>query len=200
MLEGEAIDRALAAMGDFADLVSPYLAGSLSRSGGAGERGGAAVPVRRGRVTGIAARGARARRGPGCGPGPIWQKPGPLTAGEWERVRLHPYHSERILCRSPFLAALDPGRNRPPRAARRLGLPPRCGRRLAHAGCAAARRGRRLPRDDRAAPAPRGALPRAGRRRRSAMRPAPAGSTPTPSARCSRRPGTRPRGSSGRRV
>jgi HD-GYP domain-containing protein (c-di-GMP phosphodiesterase class II) len=36
----------------------------------------------------------------------IWQKPGPLTPDEWERVRLHPYHSERILCRSPFLATL----------------------------------------------------------------------------------------------
>jgi HD-GYP domain-containing protein (c-di-GMP phosphodiesterase class II) len=33
---------------------------------------------------------------------------GPLTAGEWERVRLHPYYTERILSRSPFLAALAP--------------------------------------------------------------------------------------------
>jgi HD-GYP domain-containing protein (c-di-GMP phosphodiesterase class II) len=27
----------------------------------------------------------------------VWEKPGPLTSGEWEQVRLHPYHSERIL-------------------------------------------------------------------------------------------------------
>ena len=27
----------------------------------------------------------------------IWEKPGPLTSGEWEQVRLHAYHSERIL-------------------------------------------------------------------------------------------------------
>jgi HD-GYP domain-containing protein (c-di-GMP phosphodiesterase class II) len=27
----------------------------------------------------------------------VWAKPGPLTSGEWEQVRLHPYHSERIL-------------------------------------------------------------------------------------------------------
>ncbi|MGH2383242.1 MAG: HD domain-containing phosphohydrolase, partial [Candidatus Limnocylindria bacterium] len=27
----------------------------------------------------------------------VWEKPGPLTTGEWEQVRLHPYHSERIL-------------------------------------------------------------------------------------------------------
>ncbi len=38
----------------------------------------------------------------------IWQKPGPLTADEWERVRLHPYHTERVLGRSPFLAVLAP--------------------------------------------------------------------------------------------
>jgi HD-GYP domain-containing protein (c-di-GMP phosphodiesterase class II) len=27
----------------------------------------------------------------------VWEKPGPLTSGEWEQVRLHSYHSERIL-------------------------------------------------------------------------------------------------------
>ena len=36
----------------------------------------------------------------------IWHKPGPLAPDEWERVRLHAYHSERVLARSPFLAAL----------------------------------------------------------------------------------------------
>ena len=29
----------------------------------------------------------------------IWEKPGPLSAGEWERVRLHPYLTGRILSR-----------------------------------------------------------------------------------------------------
>jgi HD-GYP domain-containing protein (c-di-GMP phosphodiesterase class II) len=36
----------------------------------------------------------------------IWEKPGPLTRSEWEQVRLHPYHSERILSCSPALAPL----------------------------------------------------------------------------------------------
>src|SRR5918994_873583 len=35
-----------------------------------------------------------------------WQKPEPLSADEWEQVRLHPYHTERALSRSPFLSAL----------------------------------------------------------------------------------------------
>jgi HD-GYP domain-containing protein (c-di-GMP phosphodiesterase class II) len=36
----------------------------------------------------------------------IWEKPGPLTHLEWEAVRLHPYHGERILQRSDVLAPL----------------------------------------------------------------------------------------------
>ncbi len=36
----------------------------------------------------------------------IWGKPGPLTEGEWERVRLHPYYTERILTRSAALTPL----------------------------------------------------------------------------------------------
>ena len=39
-------------------------------------------------------------------PNGIWERPGPLTASDWEQVRLHPYHSERILARSPALASL----------------------------------------------------------------------------------------------
>jgi DNA-binding CsgD family transcriptional regulator len=39
-------------------------------------------------------------------PNGIWEKQGPLSAGEWERVRLHPYYSQRVLERSPALASL----------------------------------------------------------------------------------------------
>jgi HD-GYP domain-containing protein (c-di-GMP phosphodiesterase class II)/DNA-binding CsgD family transcriptional regulator len=41
-------------------------------------------------------------------PNGIWEKPGPLSAGEWEQVRLHAYHGERILSCSPVLAPLAP--------------------------------------------------------------------------------------------
>ena len=34
----------------------------------------------------------------------IWDKRGPLTAGEWERVRMHPYLTERMLRSSQALA------------------------------------------------------------------------------------------------
>lgn len=37
-------------------------------------------------------------------PNLVWDKPGPLNAAEWEQVRLHAYHTERLLDRSPALA------------------------------------------------------------------------------------------------
>jgi len=107
-LQGEEIEEALAAMGDFADLASPYLVG---HSAGVAELAAAAarlcrleakdlVGVRRGALVHDVGRVAIPAR--------IWQKAAPLTADEWERVRLHAYHSERVLCRSPFLATLAP--------------------------------------------------------------------------------------------
>jgi HD-GYP domain-containing protein (c-di-GMP phosphodiesterase class II) len=106
MLDGEAIDRALATMGDFADLISPYLTG---HSRGVAELATAAaascrldaietIALRRGALVHDLGRVA-------IGAG-TWQKPGPLTADEWEGVRLHPYHTERVLARSPLLSSL----------------------------------------------------------------------------------------------
>jgi HD-GYP domain-containing protein (c-di-GMP phosphodiesterase class II)/DNA-binding CsgD family transcriptional regulator len=36
-------------------------------------------------------------------PNSIWEKPAALNPSEWERVRLHPYHTERILSQCPVL-------------------------------------------------------------------------------------------------
>jgi HD-GYP domain-containing protein (c-di-GMP phosphodiesterase class II) len=107
-LEGDTIDRALAAMGDFADLASPYLVGHSS--------GTAELAAEAGRRCGFEAdelttlrRGALVHDlGRVAVPVRIWQKAAPLTPDEWERVRLHAYHSERVLRHSPFLAALTP--------------------------------------------------------------------------------------------
>jgi HD-GYP domain-containing protein (c-di-GMP phosphodiesterase class II) len=38
----------------------------------------------------------------------IWEKPASLTAAEWEQVRMHPYHSERILATSQSLEEVAP--------------------------------------------------------------------------------------------
>jgi HD-GYP domain-containing protein (c-di-GMP phosphodiesterase class II) len=36
----------------------------------------------------------------------IWGKPAPLSEGEWEKVRLHAYYTQRVLARSPALTRL----------------------------------------------------------------------------------------------
>lgn len=107
-LADEAVTRALAAMGNFADLVSPSLAGHSS--GVAALAGAAAQRCRIDPASATAIRRAGLLHDLGrvAVPARIWQKPGPLTADEWEQVRLHPYHTERVLSRSPFLSALAP--------------------------------------------------------------------------------------------
>jgi HD-GYP domain-containing protein (c-di-GMP phosphodiesterase class II) len=105
-LEGEAIDRALGAIGDFADLASPYLtghsAGVAALAASAARRCGfdepAVVALRRAAVLHDIGRVATRVD--------VWHRPGPLSPDEWEQVRLHAYHSERVLLRSPALAGL----------------------------------------------------------------------------------------------
>jgi HD-GYP domain-containing protein (c-di-GMP phosphodiesterase class II) len=107
-LEGEAIDRALAAMGDFTDLASPYLVG---HSAGVADLAGSAAEGCRlapAEVVLVRRAGLVHDLGRVAVPVRIWQKQGPLTADEWERVTLHPYHTERLLTHSPFLSQLAP--------------------------------------------------------------------------------------------
>jgi HD-GYP domain-containing protein (c-di-GMP phosphodiesterase class II) len=105
MLEGEAIDRALAAVGDFADLASPYLTGHS-----AGVADLAEATARRCGLDAVALRRAAVVHDVGrvATPVGVWHTPGPLSPDGWEQVRLHAYHSERVLLRSPPLAPLAP--------------------------------------------------------------------------------------------
>ena len=99
-----ALDEALAGFGDAADLKSPWFTGHsrgvarLARA--AAERLGpaeAALVYRAGLVHDL---------GRVAVPAGVWERPGLLRAEDWELVRLHPYHSGRILARSPVLAPL----------------------------------------------------------------------------------------------
>jgi hypothetical protein len=100
-LEGDAIDRAFAAMGAFSDLVSPDLSGHCAgvaklASEAARLQGFSDIDVektRRAAFVHDVGRTAISSR--------IWMKPGPLSADEREQVRLHPYHTERVLSRPP---------------------------------------------------------------------------------------------------
>ena len=103
MLRGAQVDEALLAIANFVDLKSPYMLGHA------------------GAVAELAARAAVQHRLPELAPAvrraglvhdlgrlgisnAIWDKRGPLGAGEWERVRLHPYITERMLKQSEALA------------------------------------------------------------------------------------------------
>jgi HD-GYP domain-containing protein (c-di-GMP phosphodiesterase class II)/DNA-binding CsgD family transcriptional regulator len=100
------IDNALQAVADFTDLRSPYFAGHSRgvadlAAAAASEIGLPAPEVvltrRAGLVHDIGGHGI---------PATIWDKPGPLTTAERERVRLHPYYTERMLARPAMLAQL----------------------------------------------------------------------------------------------
>ena len=112
-----ALDEALAGFGDAADLKTPWFHG---HSGGVARlaRAAAARARRRSTPTLVYRAGLLHDLGRVAVPTGIWERPGPLRPEEWELVRLHPYHSGRILARSPVLAPLGPDREPPPRARR----------------------------------------------------------------------------------
>ncbi len=105
-LSDEQLDAALLGVANFVDLKSPYMLGHASAvsglAGAAGEHLGlAAASVaqlrRAGLVSGLGRLGIS---------NSIWDKPGPLGAGERERVRMQPYLTERMLQQSSWLAPL----------------------------------------------------------------------------------------------
>jgi HD-GYP domain-containing protein (c-di-GMP phosphodiesterase class II) len=106
VLSGERLDAALVAIANFVDLKSPYFLGhaqavsELAAEAGAGlgfDEAAAQTLRRAGLVHDLGRLGIS---------NAIWDKRGPLGAGEWERVRLHPYLTERMLKQSRALAPL----------------------------------------------------------------------------------------------
>jgi HD-GYP domain-containing protein (c-di-GMP phosphodiesterase class II) len=99
-------DQACQAMAYFADIKSPY---TLTHSSGVAELAAGAARqcgFPEGDVAMI--RQAALLHDIGrCGiSAGIWGKPGPLSEREWERVRMHPYYTERVLARPAALAQL----------------------------------------------------------------------------------------------
>jgi HD-GYP domain-containing protein (c-di-GMP phosphodiesterase class II) len=101
-LVGETLETAIRAMGEYADMKSRYTRGHSA--------GVAALAARAGAGLSADERTALARAGHLHDLGragvvlDVWDKPGPLTESEWERVRMHTYFTERILARVPSLA------------------------------------------------------------------------------------------------
>ena len=195
VLSGERFDAALLAIANFVDLKSPYFLGHARAVADLAGRGGARPRARRGASVRTLRRAGLVHDFGRLGiSNAIWDKRGPLGAGEWERVRLQPYITERMLRQSEALAPLAAiavqHRERLDGSGYPRGL---IGRRDLAAG-AHARRRRRLPGDARAAPASAGALGRRRRGRAARRGAGPGGSTPTPSRPCSAPPATASRG------
>jgi HD-GYP domain-containing protein (c-di-GMP phosphodiesterase class II) len=106
VLTGDAFDGALEAIASFIDLKSPYSLGHA--------RAVADLAAAAGEQLGLAAGDVRTLRRAALVHGfgrlgvsnSIWDKRGALGAGEWERVRMHPYITERMLQQSAALAPL----------------------------------------------------------------------------------------------
>lgn len=106
LLSETGFDTACQAIADFADIKSPYTLGHSSGvaelSAGAARFCGLPEPD----VVALRRAGLLhdiGRVGISAG---IWVKPGPLSEREWERVRMHPYFTERVLTRPHILAQL----------------------------------------------------------------------------------------------
>lgn len=105
-LTEDEFDRALRAIANFVDLKSTF---TLGHSQAVSELVAAAAPT-----MGMDAPETRTVRRAALVIGfgrlgvsnAIWDKPGPLGTGEWERVRMHPYLAQRMLQQSPKLAEL----------------------------------------------------------------------------------------------
>jgi HD-GYP domain-containing protein (c-di-GMP phosphodiesterase class II) len=105
-VRAETLDALLTACADFADLKSPWLRGH--------SRAVAALAGQAGRLAGLRDDSCDALLraalvhdlGRVAVENGVWDRAGPLTTSEWERVRLHPYYSERIIARCAALAPL----------------------------------------------------------------------------------------------
>ncbi|WP_111720450.1 HD domain-containing phosphohydrolase [Homoserinimonas sp. OAct 916] len=105
-LTDEGFDRLVCAIGDFVDLKCPFALGHsravATLSASAGERlglGNSEIRTlqRAGHLHDLGRLGISNQ---------VWSKPGKLSQSEWERVRMHPYLTERVLDRIPGLGAV----------------------------------------------------------------------------------------------
>src|SRR5262249_42737365 len=98
------IDNALEAFADFTDLRSPFFTGHSRAVADLAATAASEIGLPAADVVEIRRAGLLHDLGRHGIPGTIWDKPGPLSAAEQERVRLHPYYTERMLARPAALA------------------------------------------------------------------------------------------------
>lgn len=105
-VEDDGVDRALAAIADFSDLLTPSLIGHSSGVADLAEQAARIAGFGDDDVSSVRRAALIHDVGRVAVSAAVWEKAEPLTTDELEQVRLHPYHAERVFARSPFLAEL----------------------------------------------------------------------------------------------
>jgi HD-GYP domain-containing protein (c-di-GMP phosphodiesterase class II) len=106
VLPDDRFDAALRAIADFVDLKSPYTLGHARAVADLAAVAGAQLGLSEDDVRLLRRAGLAHDLGRLGISNSIWDKAGPLGPGEWERVRMHPYLTERMLSQSAALAPL----------------------------------------------------------------------------------------------
>ena len=119
LLDDERFDRALEAIATFVDLKSPYFLGHARAVADLAAEAGAGLGLGDDEVLRLRRAGLVHNFGRLGVSNAILDKRGPLGAGEWERLRLQTYITERMLQQSEALAPLAPSAL-PPQLARIL--------------------------------------------------------------------------------
>jgi HD-GYP domain-containing protein (c-di-GMP phosphodiesterase class II) len=100
------LERALGAFADFTDLKSPWLRGHSRGVAALAATAAEAAQLEPEERTDVRLAGLVHDLGRVGVPNGVWDHGGPLTVDGWEKVRLHPYLTERILRRSARLGPL----------------------------------------------------------------------------------------------
>ena len=100
------IDHSLSVVADYVDLKSPWTRGHSRTVADLAEQAGRLLGVTEDQVRDVRRAALVHDLGRVGVENGIWDKPGPLATAEWEKVRLHPYLTERVLSRCTALAEL----------------------------------------------------------------------------------------------
>lgn len=103
VLRGEELDRALEVVADFADLKSLYTAGHSRAVAGLAARAASRSSFPAAEVTRVRRAGLVHDLGRAAISVHVWDHEGPLTLDQQEKLRLHPYYTERVLARPALL-------------------------------------------------------------------------------------------------
>ncbi len=106
VLRGEQLDAALLAIATFVDLKSPYMLGHARAVADLVAEAAMQLGLPEGEVRTLYRAGLVHDLGRLGVSNAILDRRGPLGAGEWERIRMHPYLTERMLHQSAALAPL----------------------------------------------------------------------------------------------